>query len=640
MIELEYGDGDSFSGELPPELGNLTSLERLAIYNSPLSGEIPPELGNLTNLQELDLHHNELSGKIPPELGNLASLQDLALGENQFSGEIPPELGNLTNLQELDLHHNELSGKIPPELGNLASLQDLALGENQFSGEIPPELGNLTSLERLLLDGNQLTGCIPASPPPSLGGGGSKYFCPTQAQAATEAPATQATAAPTAAPTEPPTATPAPQPTPTATPRPTPTPAPQPTPTATPRPTATPAPVMSPLERYAAEHAGGPGAIYVGDLSQLVGPAPAGIDGDVHLGALERHRWIYESDYYKELLEKANLTNPTPLSSSGAEITIQHACIDHRDLLPCALLAEYFAPNLSRRTNGQVWFEVTSFPYLWQAKTDLLGLLRNGTLDSATVHSGYIGGEIPAIEIQNLPGIYSSSEQEFEATQSIINDIEELVQAETGGVIMNHDWYPGDDQYLYCKGVFSTPEDFEDKTIVSYSTALPDWIGGMGASVESLPVIEMYTALERGIVDCALHGLNTGYSQRWYEVTSHLIGPVTNSTFNNNVIGSAKWASINQNLQEIIIEEAAKSELEALRLAAIQNGIGLQRNIDAGLIFISFSDETAAIERVIPGWVQRVGDLSHPIITDTFNNKVGPIVGLRIRTDGTMVLIN
>ena len=28
------------------------------------------------------------------------------------------------------------------------------------------------------------------------------------------------------------------------------------------------------LEQYAAEHAGGPGAIYVGDTSQLVGDAP------------------------------------------------------------------------------------------------------------------------------------------------------------------------------------------------------------------------------------------------------------------------------------------------------------------------------------------------------------------------------
>ena len=34
------------------------------------------------------------------------------------------------------------------------------------------------------------------------------------------------------------------------------------------------------LEAYAAKYEGGPGAIYVGDLNQLVGPAPSEDQGD------------------------------------------------------------------------------------------------------------------------------------------------------------------------------------------------------------------------------------------------------------------------------------------------------------------------------------------------------------------------
>ena len=67
--------------------------------------------------------------------------------------------------------------------------------------------------------------------------------------------------------------------------------------------------------------------------------------------------------------------------------------------------------------------------------------------------------------------------------------------------------------------------------------------------------------------------------------------------------------------------------------------------------FVPFSDEmnfrslnTAVMEHVVPAWVNRVGDTEHPIIADSFNNslynKVGPIVGLRIETDGTVVKIN
>ena len=150
------------SGEIPAELGNLTSLERLYASRNMLSGEIPAELGNLTSLKFLSLWGNELSGEIPAELGNLTSLEILYLNENMLSGEIPAELGNLTSLRRLYLSENMLSGEIPAELGNLTSLQRLFLSRNMLSGEIPAELGDMTSLQRLSLWGNELTGEIPA----------------------------------------------------------------------------------------------------------------------------------------------------------------------------------------------------------------------------------------------------------------------------------------------------------------------------------------------------------------------------------------------------------------------------------------------------------------------------------------------
>ena len=177
----------------------------------------------------------------------------------------------------------------------------------------------------------------------------------------------------------------------------------------------------------------------------------------------------------------------------------------------------------------------------------------------------------------------------------------------------------------------------------------------MGAEAQFLAFAEVYTAIERGILDCGVTGADAGFGQRWYEVTDFIIGPLLSFPSNNNVINGEKWASIPEDLQQIIIEEAAKSELEALRIAAIQNEMGLFKNTSddprgAGLDameFVPFSEEmtfrslnTAVMEHVVPAWVNRVGDTSHPIIADSFNNKVGPIVGLRIEADGTVVKTN
>ena len=44
---------------------DLSGLEQLYLQDHQLSGEIPPELGNLTSLIWLGLHGNQLSGCVP-----------------------------------------------------------------------------------------------------------------------------------------------------------------------------------------------------------------------------------------------------------------------------------------------------------------------------------------------------------------------------------------------------------------------------------------------------------------------------------------------------------------------------------------------------------------------------------------------
>ena len=400
------------------------------------------------------------------------------------------------------------------------------------------------------------------------------------------------------------------------------------------------------LEQYAAEHAGGVGAIYVGDLKQLVGPAATvdqgDFDGNVPLSALENHIWVYESDFYKKALAKANLTNPTPLTSEGVSIQIQHACIN-RALGPCKVLDSILTPALKARTNGQLEFVVSSFPELGLAGPDTLSLVAGGTLESATIYAGYVSGEMPPIEIQNLWGLYDSLEQEFKANELIVDDIEKIVLAETGGVVMNHHLFSGNDQYFFCKDKVDSLDDFKGKKTRSHSAALSDWIEGMGASAQFVAFAEVYTALERGILDCGVTGADASHGQRWYEVTNYMIGPLISWPFVNNVINAEKWNSIPADLQNILMEEAAKSELEALRIGSIQNEMGLIKNQKEGLEFIPFSEAMAdqslngaVMERVVPNWVKRVGSGTHPVITDIFNPKIGPLVGLKIEADGSV----
>lgn len=150
------------SGQIPPEFGNLSQLEKLSITNSFLTGIIPSELGSLGMIDYINLSNNDLTGIIPPEVGNLTQLTDLHLFNNQLSGVIPDEIGNLVLLNKLQVDNNLLIGEIPSEIGNLILLQILGLSSNQFTGDLPIEFNNLNAIWEIEIGNNNFTGSLPA----------------------------------------------------------------------------------------------------------------------------------------------------------------------------------------------------------------------------------------------------------------------------------------------------------------------------------------------------------------------------------------------------------------------------------------------------------------------------------------------
>ncbi len=468
---------------------------------------------------------------------------------------------------------------------------------------------------------------------------------PTEAPPPTEASEVlAATAEPTAAP---------PQPTPTTAPAAPPA----------PEPTATSAPTSDAitLEQYAAEHAGGPGAIFVGDPTQLIGlPPHEGLMFDIPeqqylqaagaslfgVPALEvpGHMFIYTSDYYQGLLEKANLTNPTPLTSSGESIEIQHVCID-RNLPACVLIQTYFAPNLAERTNGQVDLKVSSFVELGLAGPDTLSQVGDGSLDMVNIYTGYISGAHPAVEVQSLWGMPTNWEESYLGLTGMAPEIDAMLLEFSGGSpVLNRNWFAGSDQWFFSSQPMATVDDFDGLKIRTHAASMSDFIRGMGADPVQISLPELYISMQLGTVDAAVTTVILGVTGRLHEVSEYIAGPLIGFGYTNNVINQDVWNRIPADLQQIMIEEGAKTELEALRLAPVQNLAAVELNKRIGLQPIPFSPEIQEHIRtfvlpkyVIPGWLKRLGyPGSGAEAVAIYNEKVAPYSGLIITEDGSI----
>ncbi|KAJ9556597.1 hypothetical protein OSB04_011211 [Centaurea solstitialis] len=79
-------------------------------------------------LRSLDLSQNSFSMQIPADIGKLSNIKRLILGDDQLTGPIPSSMCNMTKLESLWLTRNKLAGEIPTWLFEIKTLKPLFIG--------------------------------------------------------------------------------------------------------------------------------------------------------------------------------------------------------------------------------------------------------------------------------------------------------------------------------------------------------------------------------------------------------------------------------------------------------------------------------------------------------------------------------
>ncbi|TVU43289.1 hypothetical protein EJB05_09745, partial [Eragrostis curvula] len=115
--------GNLLSGEIPPVIGTMSNLSLLLLDRNQLSGNLPPEIGQL-QLDALNISYNSFSGDIPYQIGYMDSLESLDLSWNNFSGELPSSLNQLTRLTRFNVSYNPLLWGNTPRTGQLSTFDE------------------------------------------------------------------------------------------------------------------------------------------------------------------------------------------------------------------------------------------------------------------------------------------------------------------------------------------------------------------------------------------------------------------------------------------------------------------------------------------------------------------------------------
>jgi TRAP-type C4-dicarboxylate transport system substrate-binding protein len=303
----------------------------------------------------------------------------------------------------------------------------------------------------------------------------------------------------------------------------------------------------------------------------------------------------------------------------------------NRTLDPWKLFQEW-AQAVEKRTNGRVQFELTSLPELGLGGAETIRVIKTGVVDVAEIYGGYVAGELPMVEILEMPGIFADGATARKAIQAWKPHETKLLDQKANAVVLAMALYP--DQAFFSKRAIRKPADFKGLKTRVHSVALASLVAGLGGEPLTVPFAETYTALERGTLDAAITGTKPGFGLRWYEVSKYLVGPISMRPHVALAINKATWKRLPADLQQVLRAEA-ETVVEGRAFEAIEawNKEGIDKNVEKGMEHIPFSAEThAAIKdvlrtKVVPDWVKRAGGAE---AAKNFNEVVAPLVGFTV----------
>ncbi|HKU97594.1 MAG TPA: TRAP transporter substrate-binding protein [Vineibacter sp.] len=172
--------------------------------------------------------------------------------------------------------------------------------------------------------------------------------------------------------------------------------------------------------------------------------------------------------------------------------------------------------GVPQKSGGRIKVTLASWPERNLNGPEVIRLVRSGQVDIGAVSLQTVSGEVPLLDMVDLAGLNPTVGQARKVSQALLPELnKELERFNTRIVAM----YPFAAQIFFCRDKVSSLADLKGKRIRTSGGSSNTFVTSIGAQPTSIGFPEVYAALERGVVDCAITGSSSGNGARWYEVS-------------------------------------------------------------------------------------------------------------------------
>ena len=271
--------------------------------------------------------------------------------------------------------------------------------------------------------------------------------------------------------------------------------------------------------------------------------------------------------------------------------------------------ADHFAKLVKERSNGEIDIQVFPSSQLGNQR-DLVEGLDLGTVDMTLTGTAVMGNFVPEVAVFDLPFIFRDVDHAYKALDTV--GMELAKKGEDRGMITLAIWENGVRHMTNNKRPIKEPEDMKGlKVRVMEQPVYIDMMNSLGASPTPMAMSELYTSLQKGVIDGQENPLGHIATKKFNEVQKYL--SLTGHTYASEplLISTRAWKKLTPEQQAIVKQAAIDTRDWERQLCRDLEGKFLQQIKDAGTTEVNDDVNKEAFAKATkPAWdkyVKRFG---------------------------------
>lgn len=311
-------------------------------------------------------------------------------------------------------------------------------------------------------------------------------------------------------------------------------------------------------------------------------------------------------------------------SASKPEFTLR--MVGNTRIMVAWPVFEWFAHEAEVRSNGRIKIELASSPELGMTGFERIQVLQQGLIDIGDVPPTFVSGQLPVLEAQDLPGIYTDF-AEMRKAHMAFQPILQKYEKQLGGKFLgsySYEW-----NYLFSVKPLTSVQDIKGKKVRTFSVSLQDFYSALGAIPVNLPVADMYTGLSRGTVDAVHTASGNALGLKLWEVAPYVLDVRAGAGPAALIMSELTWNRLPPDLQAMFVKLGEEFTQRGWDVPAATTA-NAHKTLEAkGFKWTTpVADWKPALDKavsdtVIPKWSHRAG----PEGVKLFNQILAPITG-------------